>query len=215
MTHNLIINHRDIKCDAQGRISLGDLHISAGGDKKYQPSNYLRNERTQKLIKTLAAECDGARSSDLRNAPIHTVQGGNAKEQGTYVVKELVYDYAMWISPAFALRVIRAFDLHYGPGAARQPDVQALQAENLELKRRLFEAKPRWVALADMRAAGRSNRMIARGLGVGLRIVERDITAIKREGFGAFLPEAAHAGPPLQLRFRAVAQPVAITSQAA
>ncbi len=93
-------------------------------------------------------------------------------------------------------------------------EVSALQAENLELKRRLFEAKPRWVALADMRAAGRSNRMIARGLGVGLRIVERDITAIKREGFGAFLPEAAHAGPPLQLRFRAVAQPVAITSQA-
>ncbi len=113
MTHNLIINHRDIKCDALGRFNLNELHIAAGGDKKYQPAFWLRSDRTQKLIKQLIDEkqagitfCENA---EHKFKPVHTIQG-KGKEQGTYVVKELVYDYAMWISPQFSLKVIRAFD---------------------------------------------------------------------------------------------------------
>lgn len=104
-----------IRQDAEGRYSLNDLHKASGGDKKFQPANFLRLDTTKALVE----EID--RSSDLRNGSsemrnggsglsnaVSVIQGGT--NQGTYVVKELVYAYAMWISPAFTLKVIRTFD---------------------------------------------------------------------------------------------------------
>lgn len=97
----LTISDISIRQDDQGRYCLNDLHKSAGGESKHQPTNFLRLDTTKELIEELN------RSSDMRNA-IEVKQGGN--QQGTYVVKELVYSYAMWISAKFHIQVIRAYD---------------------------------------------------------------------------------------------------------
>lgn len=81
--------------------SLNDLHKSSGGNAKHQPTNFMRNEQTQELIHAIEEEGSVA---------YHTIRGGNAKQQGTFVCRELVYAYAMWISAKFHLMVIRAFD---------------------------------------------------------------------------------------------------------
>jgi len=101
MHPTLILDSITIRTDADGRYCLNDLHKAAGEEGKHQPSNFLRLDSTKALIE----EID--RSSEVRNA-LQVIQGGN--NQGTYVAKELVYAYAMWISPAFHLKVIRAYD---------------------------------------------------------------------------------------------------------
>lgn len=110
----LTIASINIRQDASGRYSLNDLHRAAGGEKRHQPANWLRAEQTQGLIeelrKYLNLSVPHARGTDTINdlEPVVTTQGFG--EQGTYAVKELVYAYAMWISPAFNLKVIRAYD---------------------------------------------------------------------------------------------------------
>ncbi|MCG6350363.1 KilA-N domain-containing protein [Vibrio fluvialis] len=79
-----------------------DLHSShVASAKKHQPHQFLRNDQTRDLI----SEID--RSANSRIA-YEAYRGG--KHQGTWVCKELVYAYAMWISARFHLQVIRAFD---------------------------------------------------------------------------------------------------------
>lgn len=75
--------------------SINDLHRAAGGLEKNKPANWLRNQQTADLI------------AELEIAQIRAIQ----KKQGlgTFVCKELVVHYGMWISPTFSLKVIRAF----------------------------------------------------------------------------------------------------------
>ncbi len=94
----LLVAGSSIRQDEDGRYCLNDLHRAAGGERRHGPSLWLTNQQTQGLIAEL---------SDTGN-PVSSRRSGSGR--GTYVVKELVYAYAMWISPAFHLTVIRAFD---------------------------------------------------------------------------------------------------------
>ncbi|EKO3401450.1 KilA-N domain-containing protein [Vibrio fluvialis] len=97
---NLTIVSKEIRI-LNGLYSLNDLHKASGCAKKHQPHQFLRNDQTRDLI----SEID--RSANSRIA-YEAYRGG--KHQGTWVCKELVYAYAMWISARFHLQVIRAFD---------------------------------------------------------------------------------------------------------
>ncbi|MCK7581001.1 MAG: KilA-N domain-containing protein [Chromatiales bacterium] len=96
--------------DADGRYSLNDLHKASGEAKRHQPANWLRNQQTQELIAELSGEQDSTPQirGVKKNQPVTVINGGD--NPGTYVVRELVYAYAMWISPSFHLKVIRTFD---------------------------------------------------------------------------------------------------------
>lgn len=96
---NLIVANTQVTRDAQGLFSLNDLHRAGGGEQRHRPKYWLENQQTQELVQEIGKG---------GNPPLATRRGG--KSPGTYVCKELVYAYAMWISPKFHLAVIRAYD---------------------------------------------------------------------------------------------------------
>lgn len=98
---NIIIANQLIRQDEDGLYCLNDLHRASGGQSKHRTGYWLSNDVTTELIEELDTEAGIPASVRIR-------KGGS--NQGTYVCKELVYAYAMWISPKFHLHVIRAFD---------------------------------------------------------------------------------------------------------
>lgn len=90
-----------------GLYSLNDMHRIGGGEKRHQPYNFIRNKEVGELIDELHHEIN--HSSNVRSEKIiRKVNGGERK--GTYACKEIVYRYAMWVDPKFALIVIRTFE---------------------------------------------------------------------------------------------------------
>lgn len=101
MTTQIIISDISIHQDAEGRYSLNDLHKASGNERRHEPKNWLNIQQTKELIDEIV------NTGISVFTPLESKRGCKG---GTYVCKELVYSYAMWISAAFALKVIRAYD---------------------------------------------------------------------------------------------------------
>lgn len=95
--NQLIVAGVPIRQDENQRYCLNDLHRSAGTEKRHAPSYWLSNQQTVEIVDEL----------NTTGIPVVTIEGRNG---GTFVCKELVYAYAMWISAKFHLHVIRAYD---------------------------------------------------------------------------------------------------------
>lgn len=81
--------------------SLNDLHKASGFDAKNKPAEFLRLAQTKDLVNEIT---QGGNS----HLALFVKHGGD--NRGTFACKELVYAYAMWISPKFMLEVIHAYD---------------------------------------------------------------------------------------------------------
>lgn len=180
-----------IRQDDQGRFCLNDLHRAAGKEQRHKPVHWLDNEQTKRLIDECAKsliQSEVGISTSFENkslAPVVVLKGGNGP-QGTYVIRELVYAYAMWISPAFHLRAIRFLDAALRSPATPQPDHDC--ARLLQLTRAaLLEVAPQLELVARCANAGLTNAQIARAAGTSQRRVERLKARLRRLGL---LPEA-------------------------
>lgn len=144
MNKLIFLEHTKIRQDSQGRYCLNDLHQASGGHPKHRPSIWLANLQTQELVQELS---EAGNPASVGKLPVNTIKGGNATLQGTYVCKELVYAYAMWISPKFHLLVIRTFDQ-----AAHQTPSTPLPQNYLEALEKLVETEKAKQALEYQRA---------------------------------------------------------------
>lgn len=99
--NELIINNTEITKDELGRFSLNDLHKASGGQNKHKPSLFYRSDSFNAVVDILNAQ-------NRAFSPIVKKQG--RYNGGTWVCKELVYKYAMWVNAEFEIKVIQTFD---------------------------------------------------------------------------------------------------------
>lgn len=181
-----------VRQDAAGRYSLNDLHRAAGGEDRHQPGMWLR------LGSTMALCEEWLQSADLQTgtAPVLAVNGG--PERGTYAVRELVYAYAMWISPAFHLRVIRAYDALVSARLSSQRTPVTEVDEDWQRASKIRAAKTTFIAILQAtRAMGIHH---ARGLtsanNAAIRHHGVDMIA-EAEAQDRLLPDAHAAATPM------------------
>ncbi|HBN7019246.1 MULTISPECIES: KilA-N domain-containing protein [unclassified Pseudocitrobacter] len=122
MNQLFVIDGVSVRRDFDGRYCLNDLHraavASGANERTKEPGKFLSSVQTIELIHELET------TQNLGIKPVNTVEG---RSGGTYVCKELVYAYAMWISPKFNLKVIRTFDAVQTP-TSNTPTSDKIQA---------------------------------------------------------------------------------------
>lgn len=144
MANQIIISDITIRKDAQGRYSLNDLHQASGNEQRHRPKYWLELQQTCDLIDEILkgvippfnheSNSNSAKSQSWKPAISKSGRYG-----GTYVCKELVYAYAMWISAAFALKVIRAYDALVSGNVEAKPKVRQCTATQLTPLRQTAE----------------------------------------------------------------------------
>lgn len=98
MSNVIQIESITIKQDSEGRYCLNDLQKAATvgmNSRTVELHEFMRRPETKELV--IEIETTG-------NSRIKAVDAKQGRNGGTFVVRELVYAYAMWISPAFNLR---------------------------------------------------------------------------------------------------------------
>jgi len=125
MTASISISGISIHQDSNERYSLNDLHKAAGFEDRHKPVLWLRSEQANELIEEIK------KVQICTFSPVETKRGCKG---GTYVCKELVYSYAMWISAAFSLKVIRAYDALVSAVKTQEPKPQTTTNDRTPLR---------------------------------------------------------------------------------
>lgn len=129
----LVISNIRIRQDSLGRYCLNDLHKAAKARGKAtesdRPGTFMKRPETEKLVAAIRKRCTVGCIE-----PFNKVKGGPALTQGTFVVRPLVYAYAMWIDADFNLDVIEAFDSMQSAKISAWQELQALVAREVESK---------------------------------------------------------------------------------
>jgi hypothetical protein len=101
----------EIRENDQGWYCLNDLHRASGGEKRHYPNYFMELEQTKSLIYEM----------EVTGIPVTQT----IKNVGTFVKKEIVYAFAMWISPRFYLEVIQTYDRIIQEEHAQLEELQA------------------------------------------------------------------------------------------
>lgn len=142
MNQLIAIDGVAVRQDTNGRYCLNDLHRAAGNEGRQRPSIWLQNNQTQELAQEI---------SKAGIPALEVVKGGS--NPGVYACKEMVYSYAMWISPAFNLKVIRTFDA----AVVGQPVSQT--ADRIQAGILLLESASRMLNLSNSSKLGAYHKL--------------------------------------------------------